>query len=140
MQQIDRLILEIYKLSQIYECRNWETEHYISVLEIRGMHRFWEYRNGNQTFILDSHQPFICNVYLRKLPPLLTRWSPKNARTIHFMFEGLEDSTVVLGFWRIFSSNKMRQPLGKKIPYKPSSQKLGDRISFLLSGSTKLKL
>ncbi len=28
-----RLILEIYKsLSQIYECRNWETEHYNSVI------------------------------------------------------------------------------------------------------------
>jgi hypothetical protein len=22
---------------------------------------FWEYINGNQTFILDSHQPFICS-------------------------------------------------------------------------------
>jgi hypothetical protein len=23
----------------------------------------WEYINGNQTFILDSHRPFICSVY-----------------------------------------------------------------------------
>ncbi len=23
---------------------------------------FWEYINGNQTFILDSHRPFICSV------------------------------------------------------------------------------
>jgi hypothetical protein len=23
---------------------------------------FWEYRNGNQTLVLDSHQPFICSV------------------------------------------------------------------------------
>jgi hypothetical protein len=23
---------------------------------------FWEYINRNQTFILDSHQPFICSV------------------------------------------------------------------------------
>jgi hypothetical protein len=22
---------------------------------------FWEYINGNQTFILDSHRPFICS-------------------------------------------------------------------------------
>ncbi len=22
----------------------------------------WEYINGNQTFILDAHQPFICSV------------------------------------------------------------------------------
>ncbi len=36
-----RLILEIYKsLSQIYEFRNWETEHYNSVL-ILGIHK-WE--------------------------------------------------------------------------------------------------
>ncbi len=25
---------------------------------------FWEYINRNQTFIFDSHQPFICSVYL----------------------------------------------------------------------------
>ncbi len=42
-----RLILEIQyiNLSQIYECRNWETEHYNSVLEITvsflGIHK-WE--------------------------------------------------------------------------------------------------
>ncbi len=29
-----RPILEIYNSPQIYECRNWETEHYNSVLEI----------------------------------------------------------------------------------------------------------
>jgi hypothetical protein len=44
--RIGRLILEIYKsLTDIlYECRNWETEHYNSVLEIRvsflGMHKW----------------------------------------------------------------------------------------------------
>ncbi len=32
--RIGRPILEIYNLSQIYECRNWETEHINSVLEI----------------------------------------------------------------------------------------------------------
>ncbi len=32
--RIGRPILEIYNLSQIYECRNWKTEHYNSVLEI----------------------------------------------------------------------------------------------------------
>ena len=47
-------------LSQINECRNSETEHYISVLELTLY--FWEYINGNQTFILDSHRPFICSV------------------------------------------------------------------------------
>ncbi len=26
---------------------------------------FWEYINQNQTFILDSHRPFICSVYLK---------------------------------------------------------------------------
>jgi hypothetical protein len=24
---------------------------------------FWEYINRNQTFILDSHRPFICSVF-----------------------------------------------------------------------------
>ncbi len=47
-------------LSQIYECMNWETEHYKSVLEITvsflGIHR-WE-----QTLIVDTHPPFICSV------------------------------------------------------------------------------
>jgi hypothetical protein len=43
--RIGRPILEIQyiNLSQIYECRNWETEHYNSVLEITvsflGMHK-----------------------------------------------------------------------------------------------------
>jgi len=49
-------------LSQIYECRNWETEHYNSVMEYQ--FHFWEYINGNQTFILDSHRSFICSVYV----------------------------------------------------------------------------
>jgi len=26
---------------------------------------FWQYINRDQTFILDSHWPFICSVYLR---------------------------------------------------------------------------
>jgi hypothetical protein len=41
-----------------------ETEHYNSVMEIRRLNseqiHFWEYINGNQTFILDFHWPFIC--------------------------------------------------------------------------------
>ncbi len=45
-------------LSQIYECRSWETEHYNSVLEITVS---FLYINGNQTFILDSHRLFICS-------------------------------------------------------------------------------
>ncbi len=56
-------------LSQKYECRNWERDHYNSVCEISRLHtaqlHFWKYINGNQTFIFDSHQPFICSVYLR---------------------------------------------------------------------------
>jgi hypothetical protein len=44
--RIGRPILEIYiSLSQISECRNWETEHYNSILEITdsfmGIHK-WE--------------------------------------------------------------------------------------------------
>ncbi len=57
---IDNPILEILyiNLSQIYECRNWETEHYNSVLKIRRLHSFIY---GN-TSILDSFLPFICSV------------------------------------------------------------------------------
>jgi hypothetical protein len=40
--KIDRPIMEIYiNLSQIYECRNWKTEHYNSVLEIMRVHSFY---------------------------------------------------------------------------------------------------
>ncbi len=28
---------------------------------------FWEYINGNQKFILDSHRPFICSVEINIL-------------------------------------------------------------------------
>ncbi len=42
---------------------NWETQHYNSVSEIMPAQlHFWEYINRNQTFILDSHRPFICSV------------------------------------------------------------------------------
>jgi hypothetical protein len=49
-------------LSQIYECRNWATEHYSSVLEITFSFLGILTVNGNQTFILDSQQAFICSV------------------------------------------------------------------------------
>ncbi len=40
-RKIDRPILEIYHFFQrLYECRNWETEHYHSALEIRRLHSF----------------------------------------------------------------------------------------------------
>jgi hypothetical protein len=64
--KIGRRILEIYKshTDTVHECRNWETEHYNSVLEIMSAQfHFWEYINRNQTFRLDSHnRPFICSV------------------------------------------------------------------------------
>ncbi len=64
--KIDTPILEI-GTSQIYECRNWETEHYNSVLEITRLHstqfHFWEYIN--QTFILDYRRPFMCSAWLK---------------------------------------------------------------------------
>ncbi len=44
--RIGRPILEILNLSQIYECRNWETEYYNSVLEITVS--FLGIHNGNQ--------------------------------------------------------------------------------------------
>jgi hypothetical protein len=33
----------------------------------------WKYINGNQTFILDSHQPFICSVFILPLDLLKRR-------------------------------------------------------------------
>jgi hypothetical protein len=54
-------------LSQIYECKNWETEHYNTVLEIRRLHsaqfHFWKYIDGNHAFIFDSRRPFICSAF-----------------------------------------------------------------------------
>ncbi len=46
LQQNRQTILEICKFL-IYECRNWETEHYNSILEIRMISFiFWEYINA----------------------------------------------------------------------------------------------
>jgi hypothetical protein len=61
-------ILVIYKSLTDKECRNWETEHFNSVLEITrpAQCHFWEYINVNQTFIMDSHQLFICSVDIQK--------------------------------------------------------------------------
>jgi hypothetical protein len=78
--RIGRPILDLYNLSQIYECRNWETEHYNSVLEIKfsflGLHK-WEPDNNIGfspalhlqcvQFTLDSQQ------YRHKLPQEITK-------------------------------------------------------------------
>jgi hypothetical protein len=51
----------IYR-SQIHKCGNWGTEHYNSVLEIKRLSFISEeYINRNQTFIFNSHRPFICS-------------------------------------------------------------------------------
>ncbi len=54
---------------QKHKCGNWDAKHYNSVLKITrpAKFHFWEYINGNQTFILDSHRPFICSVQEDKL-------------------------------------------------------------------------
>ncbi len=63
--KIDRLILEIFKsLTDIWVEELEYTEHYDnSVLWIRGLHSFISENtysvSGNQTFILDSHRPFL---------------------------------------------------------------------------------
>jgi hypothetical protein len=61
--QIGRPILGILYIncSQIHECENWETEHYNSGKNEAAQIPFWEHINRNQTFILDSHWPFICS-------------------------------------------------------------------------------
>jgi hypothetical protein len=59
--RIGRPILEIYKPLTKYECRNWKTEHYNSVLEIIVSFLGIQYINGNQTLILHSNRPFICS-------------------------------------------------------------------------------
>ncbi len=61
--QIGRPILGNINRSQIYECGNWETEHYNYVREITRPCSFYEYINRNQTFIMNSHRPFICSVH-----------------------------------------------------------------------------
>ncbi len=67
--KIDRPSWKFINLSQIYECRNWETENSNSVLEITMLHSahctvsfLGIHIHGNLTFILDSHRPFICSV------------------------------------------------------------------------------
>jgi len=55
--KIGRLILRNWKIAHRY--MNVGTEHY----EAAQLH-FWEYINRNQTFILDSHRPFIWSVLL----------------------------------------------------------------------------
>jgi hypothetical protein len=48
-------------LSQKYECRNWETEHYNSALEITFL--FLEIHKWKPDIYIDSDRPFICSVY-----------------------------------------------------------------------------
>jgi hypothetical protein len=76
-------------LSQIYECRNWETEHYNSVLEITVS--FLGYIKRKQTFILDSHRPFICSANLFETPnrpPNIKCWVPAFFRSV-FILSGI---------------------------------------------------
>ncbi len=85
--RIGRLILEIYiNLSYINECRNWETNHYNSVLEITvlflGIHK-WE-----TTFILDTHRSFMCSVGLNLCTSINRRYNGRqkdaHAQTTQF--------------------------------------------------------
>jgi len=63
---IGRPILEIYSLSQVYECRNLETEHYNSVLgttvSFLGIHK-WE-PNISLYWILTGPSFAVCTVNL----------------------------------------------------------------------------
>ncbi len=83
-------------LSQIYECRNWETEHYNSVLEITvsflGIHK-WEpdFYTG---FSPALHLKCGANFFL--LVQLLSDYSALNVYEYPFL-------PVLMGFVRIFS-------------------------------------
>ncbi len=65
------MILGIYKslTDTVHECRNRETEHYNSVLEITKLRSFisLEYINQNQTIIFDSHRPLIGSTFVHNL-------------------------------------------------------------------------
>jgi hypothetical protein len=61
--KIDRPILEIYKsLTDIWVLEMVERTLWLCFGHKEAAHfHFWEYINGNQTFKLDSHRPFICS-------------------------------------------------------------------------------
>ncbi len=71
--KIDRPIL-------IHECENLETEHCFGNNKATQF-PFWEFINWNQTFILDSHQPFICSApsphCKDKMPKIWNKYSKK---------------------------------------------------------------
>ncbi len=84
-------------LSQIYDCRNWETEHYNSVLEITvsflGIHK-WE------PDIYTGFSPALhlkCGANFFLLVPLLSDYSALNVYEYLFL-------PVLMGFVRIFSA------------------------------------
>ncbi len=67
-RKIDRPILKIYNLLQIFECRNWETEHYNSVLDkLAAQFHFWEFINGNQTMLLHNIKQHNVNITWRNV-------------------------------------------------------------------------
>ncbi len=60
-----RLNWKYLNLSQIYECRNWETEHYNSVLEISRLHSsFLGIHRWQPDIYIGFSPPFICSVVL----------------------------------------------------------------------------
>jgi hypothetical protein len=73
--RIGRPILEIYKsLTDICISEGTGRQNNI-ILFWKWQFHFWEYINGNQTFILDSHRPFLCSVghtYNIKKPGILS--------------------------------------------------------------------
>ncbi len=63
--RIGRPTWKYINLSQIYECRNWETEHYNSVLELSRLHSSFLGRHKWEPDIyIGFSQAFICSVVL----------------------------------------------------------------------------